>query len=153
MASLEDYDEFGNYIGADLGSDEEAENLLPEEFQQRLEEPPQPLEGLEPEAREEQMALMELDGMFDLFCIFQSWFLIIVIQNQSTGRLFCTRIRSTILQLRKFTDRMWKRLYKKKIRSHYQSLSSRQLKLGNGRWKKKTYLSRVLIKGEGVNPG
>lgn len=62
MASLEDYDEFGNYIGADLESDEEAENLLPEEFQQRSDAAPQPLEGFEPEASTDEMALMEVDG-------------------------------------------------------------------------------------------
>lgn len=64
MASLEDYDEFGNYIGADLESDEEGDNLLPEEFQQRSEAAPQPLEGFEPEAGAgaDEMALMEVDA-------------------------------------------------------------------------------------------
>lgn len=57
MASLEDYDEFGNYIGADLESDEEEETRVPE---QRYEA----LEGMEEEAVvEEEMALMQVDGM------------------------------------------------------------------------------------------
>jgi len=64
MASLEDYDEFGNYIGADLESDEDEENMLPEEFQQRPQVQERPLEGFggEREAGADDMALMEVDG-------------------------------------------------------------------------------------------
>ena len=65
MASFEDYDEFGNYIGADLESDEEDEiqrdQFLRQEPQQR--ETMAPLEGYE-EAEEEAGAVgMEVDGM------------------------------------------------------------------------------------------
>ncbi|TBU62151.1 Calreticulin family-domain-containing protein [Dichomitus squalens] len=58
MASFEDYDEFGNYIGADLESDEEEE-----EQNQFVPQPQvQPLEGFEEEpAANDEMALMEVD--------------------------------------------------------------------------------------------
>lgn len=60
MASFEDYDEFGNYIGADLDSDDEDE--IP---QSRFETQPAPapLEGYENEPMQEagDMALMEVD--------------------------------------------------------------------------------------------
>ncbi|TBU50013.1 Calreticulin family-domain-containing protein [Dichomitus squalens] len=58
MASFEDYDEFGNYIGADLESDEEEE-----EQNQFVPQPQvQPLEGFEEEpAAIDEMALMEVD--------------------------------------------------------------------------------------------
>lgn len=61
MASFEDYDEFGNYIGADLESDEEEEM----EQQQFAPQPKvQPLEGFEEEepGPNDEMALMEVDG-------------------------------------------------------------------------------------------
>ena len=61
MASFEDYDEFGNYIGADLDSDDEDE--VPQvPFQQRAPEAA-PLEGYEDTRMQEteQMALMEVD--------------------------------------------------------------------------------------------
>jgi 116 kDa U5 small nuclear ribonucleoprotein component len=62
MASLEDYDEFGNYIGADLDSDDEADvqqDDLPQQAQQ------QTLEGFEDDAMqtEQEGALMEVDGV------------------------------------------------------------------------------------------
>ena len=65
MASLEDYDEFGNYIGADLESDEE--DIQQDHF---LRQPPQqretvaPLEGYG-EATDELVRDegMEVDGM------------------------------------------------------------------------------------------
>ncbi|KAH8110606.1 Calreticulin family-domain-containing protein [Phellopilus nigrolimitatus] len=62
MASLEDYDEFGNYIGADLDSDDE-EDIPQESF--IPEQPPShiPLEGFDDEQAQdaEGMALMEVD--------------------------------------------------------------------------------------------
>jgi 116 kDa U5 small nuclear ribonucleoprotein component len=66
MASLEDYDEFGNYIGADLDSDDEAD--VPD---YDISAPPvqpsagaaRPLEGFdEDDEPAEQNALMEIDG-------------------------------------------------------------------------------------------
>lgn len=61
MASFEDYDEFGNYIGADLESDEEEEEIAQKQYQT---EPASaaPLEGFDDEPVEP-MALMEVDGM------------------------------------------------------------------------------------------
>ena len=63
MASFEDYDEFGNYIGADLDSDDEEE--LPQ--QQQIQEEPAgnvPLEGYDDVTMKEadELALMEVDG-------------------------------------------------------------------------------------------
>ncbi|GBE77516.1 Pre-mRNA-splicing factor cwf10 [Sparassis crispa] len=60
MASFEDYDEFGNYIGADLESDEE-EEVPQNEFVREAQA--QPLEGYEEEPMEvqEETALMEAD--------------------------------------------------------------------------------------------
>ena len=63
MASLEDYDEFGNYIGADLDSDEDGD----------VEQDPYapsasnhaPLEGFdeEPAHPDDSLALMEVEGV------------------------------------------------------------------------------------------
>lgn len=67
MASLEDYDEFGNYIGADLDSDDEEEDVQQHAFSRP---PQQPLEGFEDEPMPgaDEGALMEVDGTF--FCSF-----------------------------------------------------------------------------------
>lgn len=65
MASFEDYDEFGNYIGADLDSDDE-DNIPENQFQ---DEPvTRPLEGYEDVKMQEvdDMALMEVDRMLRL---------------------------------------------------------------------------------------
>ena len=73
MASLDDYDEFGNYIGADLDSDDEDDDQQ-QQFSHPGPSQPQPqtsrpLEGFDDE--DEHMgeepgpgALMEIDGMF-----------------------------------------------------------------------------------------
>jgi U5 small nuclear ribonucleoprotein component len=65
MASFEDYDEFGNYIGADLGSDDEDE-IQQTDFGRSAEAQPRaaPLEGYEDEPMpgQEENALMEIDG-------------------------------------------------------------------------------------------
>lgn len=67
MASFEDYDEFGNYIGADLDSDDENE-IQQADYGQSAPEPqqPTPLEGYEDEAMpgQEENALMEIDGSY-----------------------------------------------------------------------------------------
>ncbi|KAL5640130.1 hypothetical protein ACGC1H_007423 [Rhizoctonia solani] len=61
MASLEDYDEFGNYIGADLDSDDEDEIDAPQTYAQPSHEASHaPLEGFEDEPGN---ALMELDDV------------------------------------------------------------------------------------------
>jgi hypothetical protein len=72
MASLDDYDEFGNYIGADLDSDDEDDQQQQYSYPGPSQPQPQtsrPLEGFNDE--DEQMvdeagpgALMEVDGMF-----------------------------------------------------------------------------------------
>ena len=73
MASLDDYDEFGNYIGADLASDDEGDHQQQQYSHSGPSQPQaqtsRPLEGFEDE--DEQMtdepgpgALMEIDGMF-----------------------------------------------------------------------------------------
>lgn len=66
---LEDYDEFGNYIGADLESDEEEEE--PQfDFARPTQPQPQasaPLEGFDEDVQEEN-ALMEIDGTSSLRC-------------------------------------------------------------------------------------
>ncbi|PFH49056.1 hypothetical protein AMATHDRAFT_63987 [Amanita thiersii Skay4041] len=70
MASLEDYDEFGNYIGADLESDEEEEEemqqhtfLRQQQERQQQREGAVPLEGYDEEPAEPPAdnALMEID--------------------------------------------------------------------------------------------
>ena len=62
MASFEDYDEFGNYIGADLDSDDE--DAIPEN---RFQDEPvtRPLEGYEDVKMQEvdDMSLMQIDGV------------------------------------------------------------------------------------------
>ena len=68
MASFEDYDEFGNYIGGDLESDDEDE--APQfDFArpQGQAQPSAPLEGFEEDVVEEN-ALMEVDGALTHFC-------------------------------------------------------------------------------------
>ncbi|KAJ3510520.1 hypothetical protein NLJ89_g4626 [Agrocybe chaxingu] len=62
MASFEDYDEFGNYIGADLDSDEEEEEIPQQHFQKQT-GPTAPLEGYDdvPMEDAEDTALMEVD--------------------------------------------------------------------------------------------
>ena len=68
MASFEDYDEFGNYIGADLDSDDDEEELPQNQFLQQP--PPQSsrLEGYDDEPMAEPGAdegvLMEIDGSY-----------------------------------------------------------------------------------------
>jgi len=71
MASLDDYDEFGNYIGADLDSDDEDAQQPQYSYPGPSQPQPQisrPLQGFDDE--DEQMAdepgpgaLMEIDGM------------------------------------------------------------------------------------------
>jgi 116 kDa U5 small nuclear ribonucleoprotein component len=65
MASFDDYDEFGNYIGADLDSDDEDE-IQQTGFGREAEAEPQvaPLEGYEDEPMpgHDENALMEIDG-------------------------------------------------------------------------------------------
>lgn len=65
MASFDDYDEFGNYIGADLDSDDEDEpqNRFVQQ-QQNVSGSAAPLEGFDEDERmqEDEDAAMEVDG-------------------------------------------------------------------------------------------
>ena len=63
MASLEDYDEFGNYIGADLDSDDEEESHQYGFSSETAQAAAQPLEGYDEEPAPEENALMDVDGM------------------------------------------------------------------------------------------
>lgn len=74
MASFEDYDEFGNYIGEDLNSDDEEQPFQQSDIGQDLlekhGEPSEPLEGLtEPWPSN---SAMEIDGASLLFLKFLS---------------------------------------------------------------------------------
>lgn len=62
MASFDDYDEFGNYIGADLDSDDE-DDIQETDFGRAAQEQPEvaPLEGFDDEPMTGQ-ELMEVDG-------------------------------------------------------------------------------------------
>ena len=62
MASFEDYDEFGNYIGADLPSDDEDDDMQQNVFVQEQQQQ-QPLEGFDEEQGDGGLALMQVDGM------------------------------------------------------------------------------------------
>lgn len=63
MASFEDYDEFGNYIGADIDSDEEADVSHDDTAAPHV-QVHQPLEGFdeEPASADTGTALMDIDG-------------------------------------------------------------------------------------------
>ena len=82
MASFEDYDEFGNYIGADLESDEE-EDISQAQFA------PQPhvapLEGYEDEQMQDvdETALMEIDGACQVYYPRLSEFILQFTQSRS----------------------------------------------------------------------
>lgn len=67
MSTFEDYDEFGNYIGADLEWDDEDENPQNNGAPPPPEQPQAaPLDGYEddPMQGNDQNALMEVDGTF-----------------------------------------------------------------------------------------
>jgi 116 kDa U5 small nuclear ribonucleoprotein component len=64
MASLDDYDEFGNYIGADLDSEDEDVGMGGQDFVPVAEDDAaEPLEGYNDRpANEPQLSVMEVDG-------------------------------------------------------------------------------------------
>lgn len=68
MASFEDYDEFGNYIGADLDSDDE--DVIPQDDFASQGRATQPLEGFDEEPMEDvgEGALMQIDGAAGISC-------------------------------------------------------------------------------------
>jgi 116 kDa U5 small nuclear ribonucleoprotein component len=64
MASLDDYDEFGNYIGADLDSDDDEDEGLHHDYSGPSQTQAAPLQGYDEDAMpgQEDGALMEIDG-------------------------------------------------------------------------------------------
>lgn len=134
MASFEDYDEFGNYIGADLDSDDEED--VPQQQQLHEEESAAvaaPLEGFDDVTMEtEDMALMEVDdGMRSLSYVAMA-ILNTSYQNLHIRQLFSTRKSNTILRQRMYTVQTSRLLSKKKTRNLYQNQLLLQLKWGNG---------------------
>lgn len=98
MASFEDYDEFGNYIGADLGSEDEEEGMDTRFGEAPRHETAPTLEGYEeePMQTEEAGALMEVEGKYILVA---NVYFLHRLRNQSpcTMLLFCTKTSNTIL--------------------------------------------------------
>lgn len=82
MASFDDYDEFGNYIGADLDSDDEDE-IQQTDFGRAAQEQPEaaPLEGFDDEPIPGQ-ELMEIDGS-RLVLLLVNYFQFVLLQNLS----------------------------------------------------------------------
>lgn len=111
MASFEDYDEFGNYIGADLDSDDE--DAMPQDAfaPQARATSAQPLEGFdqEPLAEVEEGALMQIDGASAMSRILQYSLGSIdpvILQNRCITLSYYTKTSSTILQQRTYTEQM-----------------------------------------------
>ncbi len=136
MASLEDYDEFGNYIGADLDSDDE-EEVEQDQFAQPSASTA-PLEGYDDEPMQGQdngMDLMEVDGTFDyiLSTMPQTIFIRYSWQrSQQAAPLFSMktsniiRVQGTYMEQ---TSRLW---YRRKMPNRSLNPLSRLLKYGNG---------------------
>lgn len=103
MASFEDYDEFGNYIGADLDSDDEEEEVQQTPFQSASE--PQPLAGFdEPMDEEPSGALMEVDGAHRMHLV-HLFFLCGTISRADSQRGRATR-RQAVLSV--CTRHLWR---------------------------------------------
>ena len=116
MSAFEDYDEFGNYIGADLDSDEEEE--VPQETFTRQAQAP--LEGFDDEPMEgaEDNALMEIDGASGCGTLNEDFIQYSPLQNQHITLSFCTKTNNTILVPRTYTVKTWRRWYRRKMRNH-----------------------------------
>ncbi len=133
MASFEDYDEFGNYIGADIDSEEEAdvsqEDITAPHAQQQ-----QPLEGYddEPIGAGPGTALMEVDGGV-LILPKTRLTLKVVVQSPHTTPSSCMKISNIILQLRRYTAKASRPWYRKRMRNPSRNPSSRQSRCENGR--------------------
>ena len=113
MASLDDYDEYGNYIGVDLDSGDEDEDQQQQYSYPGPSQPqPQtsrPLQGFDDE--DEQMAdepgpgaLMEIDGMF--------------FRSPPSGFNHPFRIKRTRFQTRFLQPRMFIQLLKLRVYDH-----------------------------------
>lgn len=117
MASLEDYDEFGNYIGADLDSEEDDDDVQQHDFSRA---PQQPLEGFEDEpmpGATNEGALMEIDGKLDYGFVKGTPMILIITQNLFITRSFCTKTSSTIPVLRICMDQTSKHSSRRRTRS------------------------------------
>lgn len=126
MASFEDYDEFGNYIGADLESDEEEMQQQP--YGQETSVPAaQPLEGFDDEAMTgvEEGALMQIDGVFS-----KAFQMIPRIkyyeQNLRITPLFYMKTSNTIQAHQMCTGKTSKHSCRRKMHNRSRSPSSRQ---------------------------
>jgi len=114
MASFEDYDEFGNYIGADLESDEE-EDISQAQFA------PQPhvapLEGYEDEQMQDvdDTALMEIDGARQVYYPRLPSLIMRSGQSRSTMLWYFTKTSNTTHRLRMSTALMSKRWCRKRM--------------------------------------
>ena len=100
MASFEDYDEFGNYIGAGLDSDDEDEEVPQNQFLR--ETGPSlaaPLEGYEDETMREveEEGAMDVDGERIACRAYLNNSFTEIQSLQRTARLFFTRTNNTIL--------------------------------------------------------
>lgn len=118
MASFEDYDEFGNYIGADLDSDDE--EVAPQN--QFVPQPePTPLEGYDdddPMQGTDENALMQIDGA----CSITSQVVLpsrteSFVQNLHIMLLSYMRISSIILQPQMSMGRMWRPWFRRRMLS------------------------------------
>jgi hypothetical protein len=131
MASLEDYDEFGHYIGADLQSEDEDD--APQAAYTRPAQPEAaPLEGFddEPMETQEETSLIQIDGDFFFSTVRFSPRQIanLTLQSQQHARSFCMKISNTTLAQRKSMDPVSRRWCRKRMPSLSQSPSSRPLK-------------------------
>ena len=124
MASFEDYDEFGNYIGAGLDSDDEEEEVPQNQFLRQT-GPSQaaPLEGYEDETMREveEEGAMDVDGE-PISCRTNLNKLLTETQSlQHTTRLFFMRINNTTPRHQMYMEKVSKHWFKKKTRSHFQN--------------------------------
>lgn len=111
MASFEDYDEFGNYIGADLDSDDEEEEQVPQsQFIQQQPTEGAHLEGYDDEPMPgpgaDESALMEIDGSYlaTIQAFLSRLAAIFLLQSLRIGPSSFMKTSSTILLQEMSTD-------------------------------------------------
>jgi hypothetical protein len=114
MASFEDYDEFGNYIGADLDSDEEDQGPQ-NDFGPNVQDQA-PLAGYDDDQMhaKEENSMMDIDGSPLSFIVVSLGLNSAFHQNPFTKQWFYTRT-SNITPLQKTSmGQTWRRLFKKR---------------------------------------
>jgi hypothetical protein len=153
MASFEDYDEFGNYIGADLDSDDED---IPQNhfLREQASGSAAPLEGYEDEPMrgEDEEDTMDVDGER---CRSLKPRRIPESQSQShqhITRSFSMRINSTTLQHRMCMGRVSRLSFRKRTRNLYPNPLLHLSKCGNGLSRRRICQRRVSIRGELTRP-